>query len=115
MTKILHTDDHDTVAQKFASLIAKNNPDEYAITIYRPSNEAELKPDITLENPKTGELEMAIEVETNQTLTEETAQSRWVTSSNIAPKLQIVIPKGTLNRARRYAKKLGIKTSFYEY
>lgn len=119
MTQIYHSDDHDTIVRKFADRILKNNRDRYKVYTNLPGDEAQTigshEPDIVLKSVEGGTVELIIEVETIDSLTENQASERWAPLAEATSKLQAVIPKGTLARAKRYCKRLGIKVKFQEY
>lgn len=118
MAQIFRTDDHDTVIRKFADQISKNNPDQYDVYMNLPGEKkltiAGLIPDILLVDPETSEPLIGIEVETVTTLNEEQVLTRWKPLSGALPRFQVVIPKGTLNRVKRYCKSRNIKAAFHE-
>jgi hypothetical protein len=117
--KIYHTDDHDTVIRKYAETVQKNNPDKYQVRMILDEEEITeiggIKPDLILYSPNTQEPVLVIEVETLETLSESQAEERWLPLSKSTKSLQIIIPKGTLVRARGFCRKLGIKAGFQEY
>lgn len=116
MAQIFPNDSHSTVVHKIAGLIEKNNPGIYRLQFstggYVVSSS---EPDIILFNKETGSSVMVIQVETIETLSRPEVPTRWLGVSRIAPKLQIVIPKGTVNRVKRQLKKTGLKASIVEY
>ena len=118
MAQIYSSDDHDTIIRKFADQILKNNPDQFKAIVNLPEEKtielAGIVPDILLVDPTNDKPQVAIEVETAETLTENHAETRWKPISTSVPRFQVVLPKGTVNRAKRYCKKLGIKAAFHE-
>ena len=118
MAQIFKTDDHDTILRKFADQVVKNNPDKYQVTVNLPDEDqvevGGVRPDIVLVNPEDSSLEIAIEIETASTLTETQASDKWRPISASVPKFIVVLPKGMVNRAKRYCKRFGIKASFHE-
>ena len=118
MAQIFRTDDHDTIVRKFADQISKNNPEQYRVYMNLPGEEnleiAGLIPDILLIDPDSSTPLIGIEVETVATLNEERVKERWKPLSEALPRFQVVLPKGTLNRAKRYSKSWNIKAAFHE-
>jgi len=118
MAQIYNTDDHDTIVRKFADQILKNSPDQFKAIVNLPEEKtielAGIVPDILLVNPADDKPQVAIEVETTETLSENRAETRWKPISTAVSRFQVVLPKGTVNRAKRYCKKLGIKAAFHE-
>jgi hypothetical protein len=117
MVQIFHTDDHNSVAHKYADLVLKNNPGKYKVYVIgeKPAKVGGLESDIVLKDPSGKKLVLAIEVETNDSLSLEQAEARWKPIAAKAPAFQVVLPKGTLARAKRFCKQLEIKAKFYEY
>ncbi len=117
MAQIFPTDDHNTIIRKFADQISKNNPDRYTVYVNLPGEEnfeiAGMIPDILLVDPAESKPLIAIEVETAATLKDERVKDRWKPLSEAVSRFQVVIPKGTLNRAKRYCKNLDIKAAFH--
>ncbi len=118
MVQIFPNDDHDTIVRKFADMVRKNNPDLFRVVTNLPGDEAVeiagTAPDILLLNPEDSAPRVAIEVETAATVSQSRAEQRWLPIAGAVPKFQVVLPKGTVNRAKRYCKRLGIKAAFHE-
>ncbi len=119
MAQILHSDDHDTVVRKYTELVLKNNPDKFRIATNLEGSDrimvAGLAPDIVIQDAKGAEILVAIEVETATSIDNNQAAERWKPISEKAPVFQLLLPKGTVARAKRICKKLGIKAKLQEY
>jgi len=119
MAKILSSDDHDTVVRKDAELVDKNNPGQYKVFTNLAGSDqvsvAGISPDIVLKHAESGQILTAIEVETDTSISGDSAEERWKTIAEAIPLFKILVRKGTLARAKRICKKLGIKARFQEY
>ena len=118
MGQIFHTDDHDAVVAKYAELVRKNNPDKYKIVTAGEGHAVKVggvQADIVLKDVAGKKNLLFIEVETMASLTDRQATDRWQPISGAGTPLQLVIPKGTLQRVKRLCKGAGVKATYYEY
>ncbi len=119
MAKIHSYDDHDTVVRKYAELVKKNNPDQFTVFTNLADSDVvrvgEIAPDIVLKDAKGSKILTAIEVETSISIDNTQAEERWKPIADAVASFQLLIPKGTLARANRICKKIGIKAKLQEY
>ena len=119
MAQIFRDDDHDTVIRKYAELVEKNNPDQYvvktSIAEKKPNLVGKIAPDIVLYSSSGDKIMTVIEVETDASLGNDTAEKRWKPISEEAPALQILVPKGAISKTNRICKKYGIKARIQEF
>ena len=97
MAQIFRTDSHDTIVAKLAELILKNNPGKYR-AIYPGSEGPSFKlggliPDLVLNDQAADKAVLAIEVETQESISAEQAVARWKPISDKVPAFQLVVPK----------------------
>lgn len=119
MAQIFHNDDHDTVVKKYAELVRKNNPEKFRVTMNMEEGKevmiAGVAPDIIIKDASGVDILLAIEVETATSINSDQALERWKPIAEQVPVFQLLLPKGTVARAKRMCKKLGIKARFQEY
>lgn len=117
-------DDHDTILQKYAAQIARNNPDKYVVESCLDESSGfrigDIVPDICIfevdDKLQKAKLPVQImEIETVHSVTEARAESRWKEIAEGAASLQLVVPKGVAKRVKRYCKRFDIKAGIQEY
>jgi len=119
MAKIHSYDDHDTVVRKYAELVQKNNPDQFKVFTNLADGDIAkvggIAPDIVLKDTKGSKILTVIEVESSTSIDNTRAEERWKPIADAVKSFQLLIPKGTLARANRICKKIGIKAKLQEY
>lgn len=112
-----------TLHDKIVNLIASFNTEKFDVHT-NPGSEKnwlirdgsdEYFPDVILRPKGATQSTIIIEVETDESVSEEHAGEQWIPYSNLGRKFYLLVPSVSLDRAKRICARLNIPAHFGEY